>query len=93
VKPNHYTSLSTDNLGLAIELNVSMRDGKLEVKDASKNIVTIDPNDTSKHINLMARDYWFDAPRASATSIYTSSFCVVHEIDTPLNSGQTGLTW
>ncbi|MCR5680358.1 MAG: fasciclin domain-containing protein [Prevotella sp.] len=93
VKPNHYTSLSTDELGLAIVLNVSGGNGLLNVKDETGNVVTVDANNPAKHVNLMARDYWFDAPRSSASSIYTSSFCVIHEIDTPLNSGQTGLTW
>ena len=93
VKTNRYNSLSTDQLGLALELNISGGNGRLEVKDVKGNIVVVDANDATKHVNLMARDYWFDRPRTSATSIYTSSFCVVHEIDTPLNSGMTGLTW
>ena len=93
VKTNRYNSLSTDDLGLAIEMRVSGGSGKLQVLDGSGHTVTIDSSDSSKLVNLMARDYWFDAPRANATSIYTSSFCVVHEIDTPLNSGQSGLSW
>ena len=93
VKTNHYNSLSTDNLGLAIELNVSGGSGRLNVKDETGRTITVDANDASKHVNLMARDYWFDAPRTNASSIYTSSFCVIHEIDTPLNSGLTGLSW
>ncbi|MBR1415594.1 MAG: fasciclin domain-containing protein [Prevotella sp.] len=93
VPSNRYNSLSTDNLGLAIELRVSGGGGQLNVTDESGKTITIDANDASKKVNLMARDYWFDAARTNATSIYTSSFCVVHEIDTPLNSGQTGLSW
>jgi hypothetical protein len=43
----------------------------------------------------MARDYWFEKARTATdkNSIYTTSFCVIHEIDTPLNSGLTGLDW
>ncbi len=93
VATNRYNSLSTDNLGLAIELRVSGGSGKLNVQDNTGAVVTIDANDASKHVNLMARDYWFNAAAQNATSIYTSSFCVVHEIDTPLNSGQSGLSW
>lgn len=93
VDTNRYNSLSTDNLGLAIELRVSGGNGKLQVKDESGATITIDAADASKLTNLMARDYWFDAPRSSASSIYTTSFCVIHEIDTPLNSGLSGLSW
>ena len=93
VESNRYNSLSTDALGLAIEMRVSGGGGLLNVKDESGATVTVNANDASKHVNLMARDYWFDKARAEATSIYTSSFCVIHEIDTPLNSGQSGLKW
>ena len=93
VARNRYNSLSTDALGLAIELSVSGGGGRLEVKDETGNTVVVDANNPSKKVNLMTRDYWFDKPRADATSVYTSSFCVIHEIDTPLNSGQLGLTW
>ena len=93
VESNRYNSLSTDNLGLAIELRVSGGGGKLNVQDETGATVTVDATNTSKKVNLMARDYWFDAARTRATSIYTTSFCVVHEIDTPLNSGQSGLKW
>lgn len=93
VKSNRYNSLSTDDLGLAIEMRVSGGSGQLQVVDGSGRTVVVDANDSSKLVNLMARDYWFDTARSNATSIYTSSFCVVHEIDTPLNSGQSGLSW
>jgi hypothetical protein len=43
--------------------------------------------------NLMTRDYWFDAERTRASEIYTSSFCVIHEISEPFNSGKLGLSW
>ena len=93
VETNRYNSLSTDNLGLAIELHVSGGGGNLNVTDQSGKTITVNANDASKKVNLMARDYWFDAARTNAKSIYTTSFCVVHEIDTPLNSGQSGLSW
>jgi len=93
VETNRYNSLSTDNLGLAIELHVSGGNGKLNVTDETGATITVDATNASKKVNLMARDYWFDAARTRATSIYTTSFCVVHEIDTPLNSGQSGLSW
>ena len=96
VATNHYNSLSSDRLGLAVELNVSGGErGQLLVTDATNNTVIIDANDATKHTNLMARDYWFEKARTATdkNSIYTTSFCVIHEIDTPLNSGLTGLDW
>lgn len=88
VESNRYNSLSTDALGLALELQVSGGDGKIHVKDGAGKTHTIDANDSSKKSNLMARDYWFDATRRLATSIYTSSFCVIHELSEALDSGQ-----
>ena len=44
---------------------------------------TVDANATGRVANAMARDYWFNSSRTSATSITTSSFCAVHEIATP----------
>jgi len=93
VARSKYSSLSTDKLGLALELQVSGGDGKLQVTDGAGKTHTIDANNASQLSNLMARDYWFDANRAYATSIYTTSFCVVHEITEPLNSGSMGLSW
>ena len=93
VARSKYSSLSTDELGLALELNVSGGDGKLQVTDGAGKTHIIDANNASQLSNLMARDYWFDANRAYATSIYTTSFCVVHEITEPLNSGSMGLNW
>ncbi len=80
-----YNSLCTDDLGLAIELRVSGDRGKLTVTDAAGVKHEIDANDTSKLSNIMARDYWLDNNRTSASSIYTTSFCVIHELSEPLN--------
>ena len=88
-----YNSLSTDNLGLAVEMQVSGGDGVLKVTDATGHTVSVNANDRSTLSNLMARDYWFDNSRRQASSIYTSSFCVVHEISEPLNCGTLGLSW
>lgn len=88
VRGGRFNSLSTDNLGLAIELQVNGGNGKLYVTDAKGTTHEIDANDASKKCNLMARDYWFNANRMLATEIYTSSFCVIHEISEALDSGQ-----
>ena len=93
VEGGDFNSLSTDELGLAIELDVKGGNGKLTVTDATGKAHTIDANNGATLTNLMARDYWFDNDRTTASSIYTSSFCVVHELTEPLNSGKLGLTF
>jgi hypothetical protein len=77
--------MCTDDLGIAIEIRVSGGDGKLKVTDGAGVEHVIDANNTSTLTNLMARDYWFDKERSEASSIYTSSFCVIHELTEPLN--------
>jgi len=93
VKSHTYNSLSTDEIGLAMELEVSGGNGKIFVKDGAGDTHTIDASNSATFSNLMTRDYWFDAERSSAKSIYTSSFCVIHELTEPLNSGKLGLSW
>ena len=88
VATNRYNSLSTDAMGLARELRVRGGNGQLIVTDGAGVEHVIDANDASKKCNLMTRDYWFDRKRTEATSIYTSSFCVIHEITEPLDPGQ-----
>jgi len=87
IETGRYNSLSTDEKGLALELNVSGSNNQLIVTDGAGTSHTINANNTSTLCNLMAREYWFDAPRTQATSIYTSSFCVVHELSEPLDPG------
>ena len=93
VNGGRFNSLSTDELGLAVELNVTGGDGRLNVTDVTGHTVTVNANDATKKTNLMARDYWFNESRRNASSIYTSSFCVVHEISDPLNCGTLGINW
>ena len=78
-----YQSLSHDELGIAIDLKVTGEQDRLIVKDVAGVDHLIDANDAPRVSNKMARDYWFDSARTSATSIYTSSFCAVHEITEP----------
>jgi len=95
VESSRYNSLSTDDMGLAIEMQVSGGSGKLQITDATGAVRTVDANDASKLSNLMCRDYWFDGARDSraTTAIYTSSFCVIHEISEPLCSGAFAQSW
>ena len=76
-------SLSRDALGIAIDLKVSGGDGRLVIRDNAGVSHVVDANDASKISNKMCRDYWFNSSRTSATEIYTSSFCAVHEITEP----------
>ncbi len=90
-----YKTLSTDNLGLARELKVAIGGGKIEIQDNGKvgeggnkapHTISVNVSDKSagKMINKMTRDIWFDLPKSDAKSIYTSSFCAVHQISEPL---------
>ncbi len=74
-----YNSLYNNELGQAETLDVSGGDGVLRVTDKSGRTHTITAGQGV--VNKMARDYWFDSSRTTATSIYTSSFCAVHQID------------
>ena len=88
VTTNRYNSLSADEKGLAMELKVSGGNGTLTVTDQMGKAHDISANDATKKSNLMTRDYWFDKTKRQATSIYTSSFCVIHELSEALDSGQ-----
>ncbi len=89
VSPRCKTMMS-DDMGVAIEVNVTGGSGKMNVTDKQGNTVTIDANDQSKVVNQMTRDYWFDNSARYASSITTSSFCVVHQISQPLCAKASG---
>ena len=93
VESGRFGSLGTDQYGLAVEMTVGGGSDKLEVADAAGVTHVIDANDPSQHVNMMARDYWFNASRTSATSIYTSSFCAVHELRVPLFTKSQQNNW
>ena len=97
VDGGRFLSLSTNDLGLALELTVSGGDNRLTVTDVRGKQHVVNATDSSKRCNLMTRDYWFNTDRSRATSIYTSSFCVIHEIDEPFcayeDSDRYDKTW
>jgi hypothetical protein len=80
-----YQSMYTNNYGLAQEYTVSGGNNQLSLKDAAGNTHTINANNTSMVSNKMARDYWLNDKRTTATEIATSSFCVLHELSSALN--------
>ena len=93
IEEGTYQSLATNEIGLAREIQVTGGDGKINVKDGTGMIHTVDAKNGSMVSNAMARDYWFNANSQSATQITTSSFCAVHEIAKPFylftdNSGK-----
>ena len=86
VADGKYSTMLTDEVGVAYVNQVSGGDGKLQVTDAHGTVHTIDANRTDKYSNLMTRDYWFDGEKTSkATAIKTSSFCVIHELSEAMN--------
>src|SRR5574344_1245164 len=79
-----YQTACVDTLGIYQKLKVS----------GGSNILKVVDNRGTEHdisttsgllVNKMARDYVFDKAAASATTINTSSFAVIHELNQPLN--------
>lgn len=89
VEGGQYSTMHTDDVGVAEEVTVSGGSGRIIVTDAAGIEHTVDANNSSMVSNKMTRDYWFNASRLRATSITTSSFCAVHEISRPFYMGGT----
>src|SRR5574344_2339592 len=90
-----YQSLCSNDMGLFEELTVTGGNGVLTVKDNRKQLHNIYASSSDKLVNVMTRDFEFDAAKTSATKVVTSSFGVIHEIRTPLyyNSTTSYDTW
>ena len=78
-------TMTSDEMGVALELRVTGGANVMNVLDGSGKTVTIDANDGSKLSNKMTRDYWYNTAARNASSVTTSSFCVVHQISQPLS--------
>lgn len=74
-----YANLS----GIRMKLRLTGGKHQFTVTDAAGKKVVVSEN-SGLMVNQMTRDYVFDKPASSATSISTSSFAVIHEIDHPL---------
>ena len=84
-------TLLTNDMGVALEVNLGGGNGVLTVKDAQKTVsVYASDRGSSKVVNAMARDIWYDQKAVSATEINTSSFCAIHQISQPLCSNSNG---
>ena len=87
-----YQSLSSDATGVAKEVVISGGNGQIVVTDRKSggHSVSINADNTSKLVNMMTRDYWFNSSKLTATGIETSSFCAVHQISEPLFFNENG---
>lgn len=70
-------------LGVKLRLKLTGGSNQFSVEDLSGKRITIG-NNNSLAKNIMTRDYVFNNAAATASAINTSSFAVVHEINTPL---------
>ena len=86
VESNEYATASADTLGVRKKLHVSGGSGVLNVTDSRGNTITVNANSTDKVVNQMTRDYVFNTLARVASEISTSSFAVIHQVSTPLNS-------
>ncbi len=75
--------------GVYQKLNVSGGNNVMTVKDNAGNAAHINAASTGKVTNFMTRDYVFSGISLNS-KIETSSFAVVHEIDTPLCYNKSG---
>lgn len=90
VEGGTYYTANTDTLGIAAKLTVrDGSNGEFKVHDESGQNVTVNANNGTK-VNLMTRDYVFNNTAVNATQLLSSSFAVVHEISTALNTHASG---
>lgn len=82
-----YPTSCSDTLGIREKINVSGGSNRILLKDKQGQQITIDANNASKISNEMTRDYVLNK---GSHSITTSSFAVVHQIDTPLSTHLNG---
>ncbi len=92
IEGGRYQTLSSDELGVAKEVVLSGGNGTISIADLKKgHTVSVSASgNSSKVVNQMARDYWFDNEKTKATAIETSSFCAVHQISEPLYGDASG---
>lgn len=83
IEPMDYSTFLIDEKQINMKLSVSGGNGKLNIKDASGSIVTVEENSDAT-VNVMTRDFEFDADREIASYVKASSFAVIHEISSPL---------
>ena len=80
-----YPTACSDTLGIREKLTITGGGNRMTVQDKRGQQIEIDATNTTKLTNQMARDYVLAGTGRNRT-ISTSSFAVVHQISTPLNS-------
>lgn len=78
-----FNSAYSSVLGVKLRLTLTGGRNEFTVKDIAGRSVTIRNNSNLVH-NIMTRDYVFNNAAETATAINTSSFAVIHEINSPL---------
>ena len=92
---DEFATAYANGLGIRMKLNLRGGQNQFTVTDAAGNQVIVSEQ-SGLLVNKMTRDYVFDAVATQASSISTSSFAVVHEIDRPLvfeSSGRFDEAW
>jgi len=85
VESQQYQTMFSDAMGVPMKIDVEDVSGQMAYNVIDEAGVTHNISVNSGLMtNRMARDYWFNAGRTRATSITTSSFCVIHELSEPL---------
>ena len=84
IKAQECLTAALNSNSVPYRVNVSGGANVLKVTDNTGVTVSVEKND-AKLQNQMARDFIFNDLYTKASGIVTSSFAVIHEIDTPLN--------
>lgn len=82
-----FSTAFTSDLGVKQRLTVIGGSNEFTVKDACGQQVKI--SEANGKVNMMARDYTFNARTTAASKISTSSFAVIHEINVSLSPHKT----
>lgn len=88
VSSGRFQTLLADSYGLADEIDIDAASGagKIYVKDGAKQTITVDAKANPATTNMMCRELWLNKAAEQADQIETSSYCVIHEINTVMRS-------
>ena len=84
-----YSSAKVNDYGVPDKLEVVGGSNQFKVRDHAGQEIVIKEG-AGRVVNKLTRDYALNAPAGSATAIRSSSFAVIHQISTPLNSNASG---
>lgn len=89
IRNAHYQTAYTNEVGVPVSIVLNRANNVITLTDASGATQTISASGNLLS-NKMTRDFIFDSPARSASTISTSSFAVVHEINKPLCFNTSG---